>query len=525
MNKHDKRWMKLGDVNLPEYVKGINYFLEFAFSGPEYVSGIKTTIRCPCRKCNNVFFHTRADTKKHLLRWGFEPSYEKWELHGEKTDDSSSSNDRGSKDEGNDFDDNLETSDDAQTYSMLHDMYQSLRANRDNVCDHPMSNTMEEPNEDAIRFYGLLKDGEEKLYPGCQKFSKLSFIMRIFQMKCLYGWSNTSFDSLLKLLSEALPEGNVLPDSIYLTDMDSRLNRPERYMDYSCDDYTGLSVFENNGRPIGGDSWENMSLYQIQQAHFYILQNCEEVRPWIEEHMTMLRNENGRNVDKRHKEQFHKWFEKEVVQLQKSGDKRITSQLVALARGPDSRVCNYSGYFLNGFKFRTKDSEIHLKTQNSGVIVRGDELAGHIDYYGVIKTITEVRYMNRNLYYRNDPFILGSQAGLVYYVRHSDNEKWHTVVKVKPRSNFDLPCDVSSEPYQLNELGDTHVQLDAPLVDQDDTLHRDDVGGISLEEHIVNQEKEAGDLSDDEDTDTEDDEDESSTYEDTDTENTDSDTE
>jgi hypothetical protein len=28
--------------------------------------------------------------------------------------------------------------------------------------------------------------------------------------------------------------------------------------------------------------------------------------------MTMLRNENGRNVDKRHKEQFHKWFEKKV---------------------------------------------------------------------------------------------------------------------------------------------------------------------------------------------------------------------
>jgi hypothetical protein len=196
------------------------------------------------------------------------------------------------------------------------------------------------------------------------------------------------------------------------------------------------------------------------------------------------------------------------------------------------------------------------------VIVRGDELTGNIDYYGVIKRITEVRYLNRNvvilfkcdwfqaptqgrnqgrgykkdeygfisvdmtqLYYRNDPFILGSQAGLVYYVRHSDNEKWHTVVKVKPRNNFDLPCDDGSEPYQLNELGDTHIQLDAPLVDQDDTLHRDDVGGISLEEYIVNQEKEAGDLSDDEDTDTEDDEDESSTYEDTDTENTDSDTE
>jgi len=34
-------------------------------------------------------------------------------------------------------------------------------------------------------------------------------------MKCLYGWSNTSFDSLLNLLVEAFFQGNVLPNSTY----------------------------------------------------------------------------------------------------------------------------------------------------------------------------------------------------------------------------------------------------------------------------------------------------------------------
>jgi len=92
--------------------------------------------------------------------------------------------------------------------------------------------------------------------------------------------------------NKARPEGSIAEGFIaeecmtllcarYLIDMNSRLNRPDRYMDYVSDDCTNLSVFKSNGRHIGGDSWENMSLSEIQQAHFYKLQNCEEVRPWI----------------------------------------------------------------------------------------------------------------------------------------------------------------------------------------------------------------------------------------------------
>ncbi|XP_057443879.1 uncharacterized protein LOC130736038 [Lotus japonicus] len=1082
MDKQKRRWIKLKDRTLPEYLKGVEDFLDFAFSGLKP----KRFLRCPCRKCNNVRYKSRDDVMHDLLKWGFEPSYERWEYHGERVSDSSSDNDSHSEDEDNDYDVNLQGNDDAQTYSMLHDM------DRGNVFDYPESSNMnEEPNKEAKSLYGLLKDAEQKLYPGCQKFSKLSFIMRLFQMKCVYGWSNNSFDSLIKLLVEALPEGNVLPNSMYevrkiikdlgldyvkidacvndcilfrggeyenldkcpicgesrwqenkkknvvpnkvvryfpikprlqrlfmskqiaddmkwhkhkriddgvmrhpadsltwkrfdddhedfssdprnvrlglasdgfnpfgimstaysvwpvvlipynlppwlcmkqpniiltllisgpkspgididvylqpliddlkelwdagietydassrqnfqlraallwtindfpayamlsgwstkgklacpcchsetsscrlkygrkqcymghrrflptqhpwrmkkspfdntrevrvapepltgdqviaqleglellpfgkatrkrkriakvnhnwkkksiffelpywrtnllrhnidvmhvdknicesvigtlldlegktkdtinsrldlqrmglkkqlhpikiedkyvipparytmsktektnfcrilkdvkfpdayasnigrcvninelkisglkshdyhvilerllplairgllpkdacdpliemslffgdlcskelkldeldhlqnrigltlcklerifppsffdvmvhlsvhlaneakiggpvqyrwmypverflrilksyvrnkarpegsiaegyvaeecmtfcaryLTDMDSRLNRPDRYMDYASDEFVGLSVFKNNGRSIGGGSWESMSSSDIQQAHFYILQNCEEVRPWIEEHMTKIRNESERNVAKRHREQFHKWFENEVVRLQQLGDTRITNQLVTLSKGPDFRVFNHKGYILNGFKFRTKDAEKHLKTQNSGVIVKGDELTGHADYYGVVRKITEIKYLDnkfvilfkcdwfeapsegRNqgrgykkddygfisvditrLFYKNDPFILGSQAELVYYVQYSDKENWYSVVKVKPRHIFDLPNgedDDEFEAYQLNELSDTHGELATPLENQDE---------------------------------------------------------
>ena len=76
-------------------------------------------------------------------------------------------------------------------------------------------NTPDEPNKEAQRFYELLKDAESKLYPGHTKFSKLSFIVRFFHLKCLNSWSNKSFDMLLELLKEALPAGEMLPKNHY----------------------------------------------------------------------------------------------------------------------------------------------------------------------------------------------------------------------------------------------------------------------------------------------------------------------
>ncbi|KAK6780061.1 hypothetical protein RDI58_022245 [Solanum bulbocastanum] len=43
------------------------------------------------------------------------------------------------------------------------------------------------PNEDAKKFYNLVEEASQALYPGCTGFSKLSFTLRLYFLKCLHG--------------------------------------------------------------------------------------------------------------------------------------------------------------------------------------------------------------------------------------------------------------------------------------------------------------------------------------------------
>ncbi|KAF7152774.1 hypothetical protein RHSIM_Rhsim01G0079500 [Rhododendron simsii] len=73
------------------------------------------------------------------------------------------------------------------------------------------------PDEKTKKFFSLLKEAERELYPGCSKFSTLSFIVRLLHIKTLSGWTDKSFTMLLELLKEAFPEGDTLPKSFYAT--------------------------------------------------------------------------------------------------------------------------------------------------------------------------------------------------------------------------------------------------------------------------------------------------------------------
>ncbi|KAG8482791.1 hypothetical protein CXB51_024455 [Gossypium anomalum] len=62
----------------------------------------------------------------------------------------------------------------------------------------------EQPNEEAAKFYRLLGEMNEELYEG-SKFSKMSFYIRLFHLKCLGGWTENSLTMLLELLREMFP--------------------------------------------------------------------------------------------------------------------------------------------------------------------------------------------------------------------------------------------------------------------------------------------------------------------------------
>ena len=59
-------------------------------------------------------------------------------------------------------------------------------------------NEDEEPNESAKKFHELLKDAQQALCPG-SKLTKISFLVRLFQLKCMGGWSNQSTGKHLNL--------------------------------------------------------------------------------------------------------------------------------------------------------------------------------------------------------------------------------------------------------------------------------------------------------------------------------------
>ncbi|XP_038702466.1 uncharacterized protein LOC119999044 [Tripterygium wilfordii] len=214
------------------------------------------------------------------------------------------------------------------------------------------------------------------------------------------------------------------------------------------------------------------------------------------------RNRNRRpppnEIDRIVNETFHIWFSSHVQNMGND----ISKELRWLAKGPNIVAKQFDSYSINGFKFRTKGCEEFLKSQNSGVVVTAkttsyasvrdqNPVAGDVTYYGRTKNIVELDYygvfkvllfkcdwvdttigtglkkdafgftlvnfkclVHTGEHIRHEPFILASQAKLVYYVEDLRDSDWCVVVHVKPRDLFDMgnvDSQNEKETYSENE--------------------------------------------------------------------------
>ncbi|XP_057248995.1 uncharacterized protein LOC130590530 [Beta vulgaris subsp. vulgaris] len=64
-------------------------------------------------------------------------------------------------------------------------------------------------------FETLLSDSERPLYNGCTKYTRLSSVLKLYNLKVGGGWSDASFTLLLEAVKDMLPEDNVLPGCTY----------------------------------------------------------------------------------------------------------------------------------------------------------------------------------------------------------------------------------------------------------------------------------------------------------------------
>ena len=68
---------------------------------------------------------------------------------------------------------------------------------------------------DPKAFKVLLEDAKKPLFPSCKKYTKLSALVKLFNIKGKYGWSDNNFSDLLSCLQDMLSVNNEIPKSFY----------------------------------------------------------------------------------------------------------------------------------------------------------------------------------------------------------------------------------------------------------------------------------------------------------------------
>ncbi|XP_055960387.1 uncharacterized protein LOC126664232 [Mercurialis annua] len=208
----DKTWIYESDRLSAKYLQGIEYFFEFALKSSE--DGL---LACPCNECVNVFRFDRNIVMDHLLSKGFSRGYTRWYFHGELLP--STTFESQFKESSSNAQENVNKyiQDMALGYANMGETSHNreFEENFNLSGDQNNQPQCDVLSEEAKKFYGFLQENDEKLFEGCRKHSKLSFILDLYHKKCMGGWSNASFQGLLDELRSTFPEGENLPKSAY----------------------------------------------------------------------------------------------------------------------------------------------------------------------------------------------------------------------------------------------------------------------------------------------------------------------
>ncbi|CAO2187782.1 unnamed protein product [Urochloa humidicola] len=141
--------------------------------------------------------------------------------------------------------------------------------------------------------------------------------------------------------------------SRFFEGVSTKLNRPDRQESTTVSEPpTGLSVFASTDctrkKSSHKHNMETPSRDQMHKMRHYIITNCDEATPWINEHMDELSKTNPSTAAAGHKKNFVPWFEHKIRKLHE--EKKTDDMIYSLARGPHPVVTTLNS--INGFFFR-----------------------------------------------------------------------------------------------------------------------------------------------------------------------------
>ncbi|KAL4394439.1 hypothetical protein AHAS_Ahas02G0152100 [Arachis hypogaea] len=236
-------------------------------------------------------------------------------------------------------------------------------------------------------------------------------------------------------------------------------------------------MFPEVGKAVGIASFFTLTQTEKLQAHRHVLVNCIAVEKFLDAYRAITkrklqsRTRSQSHIDGVVHREFLNWLRHTVT----FGSTNHSNELQWLACGSIAHAKRYQAYNVNGFKFRTMSREEGMKTQNSVVYVTSytrnyaskrdaNVAVGGVSYYGRLVDIIELNYSGQftvvlfkclwaDTTDREDdkPYILASEARLVFYVEDEVESGWSVVVHVKPRELFDMAkdyehCEVDPHP-------------------------------------------------------------------------------
>jgi hypothetical protein len=71
-------------------------------------------------------------------------------------------------------------------------------------------------NGKLVKYKKMIEDTKKPFYHGCAtQYMRLFAMVKLFQLKASNRWSDRSFKDLLTLLMDMLPQGNIVPETVY----------------------------------------------------------------------------------------------------------------------------------------------------------------------------------------------------------------------------------------------------------------------------------------------------------------------
>ncbi|KAK1375606.1 hypothetical protein POM88_031799 [Heracleum sosnowskyi] len=571
---NDRAWMyqrldSQGCLN-PAFVNGVENFMEYVISRPSSLDGIN--IRCPCFNCKNIKFWNAETVKLHLLKKGFVRNYYEWDRHGEpcivrQSGEPSSthySNTQDRRDEDNlmynmvmdaagpSFNPEMPNPGVQKLYdildsskrelyegcetSQLSAMAQMLSLKSNHHCDFPAYSMLSgwktaghlacphcAHDHDA---YNLSHGGKTTWFDNHRKFLPANHPFRKNKNWFTKGKTVTESAPPVRTGEDVLQEIESL-GLMKVTELGSdEHNAKTRHRKVPRNDSSGggesfggnISIFSHPGRSHGSVSTRYLDDREYIAAHNYILFNCPEVAPYTEIFINQLREHNPHitsvEVDRCLESNFATWFKHYAQDPSLVPNEYIRD----ISFGPLRSVKSVPIYYVNGYKFHTREYGADKSTFNSGVCIKGSNFSETFnDYFGIVEEILIVEYprfpakktvlfkcewfdptinvgtrihpryniveVNKRKRLRvYEPFVLAMQAMQVYFCNYPslkrDKVDWLVVCKVKARSLIEFPQTPMSHQEPFQDDIPTHLN---DISTEDIPTHLNDESGVEVD--------------------------------------------